>query len=84
MDLEKLGKIQKVETPPFLFTKIQQKIELSKKEKMPKNISWALSISFALLLVINGFVFFNTNSKTNTTENYASAIHLTSNNSLYK
>jgi hypothetical protein len=83
MNLDNLRKIQKVETPPFLFTRIQQKIEQSKKERMPKHIALAVGLTAALLLAVNAIVLVNYNSKANTTESLAKSMHLTSNNSLY-
>ncbi len=83
MDLDNLGKIHRVEAPPYLFKRIQHKIEHSKKERMPKDVSLAISLSFTLLLTINAIVLLNYNSKTNTTETLAKSMHLISNNSLY-
>ena len=83
MNLDNLGKIQRVETPPFFFTRIQQKIEQSKKERMPKSVALTVSFSVALLLAINAIVLVNYNSKENTTEGFAKSMHLSSNNSLY-
>ena len=83
MNLDNLRKIQKVETPPFLFTRIQQKIEQSKKERMPKHIALAVGLTAVLLLAVNAMVLVNYNSKANTTESLAKSMHLTSNNSLY-
>jgi hypothetical protein len=83
MNLDNLGKIQRVETPPFLFTRIQQKIEQSKKERMPMSVALTVSFSVALLLAINAIVLVNYNSKANTTESFAKSMHLTSNNSIY-
>lgn len=84
MDLNNLGKIQRVEVPPFLFTRIQQKIESEKREQMPLRMVFAINLSFAIILMINVMVFMGNNSKSNTTESYAQSIHLVSNNSLYK
>ena len=83
MNLDNLGKIQRVETPPFLFTRIQQKIEQSKKERMPMSVALTVSFSVALFLAINAIVLVNYNSKANTTESFAKSMHLTSNNSIY-
>ena len=83
MNLDNLEKIQRVETSPFLFTRIQQKIEQSKKERMPKSVALTVSFSVALLLAINAIVLVNYNSKENTTESFAKSMHLSSNNSLY-
>ncbi len=84
MDLNNLGKIQRVEVPPFLFTRIKQKIESEKREQMPLRMVFAINLSFAIILMINVMVFMGNNSKSNTTESYAQSIHLVSNNSLYK
>jgi hypothetical protein len=81
MNLDNLGKIQRVETPPFLFTRIQQKIEQSKKERMPKSVALTVNFSVALLLAINAIVLVNYNSKVNTTESFAKSMNLTYNNS---
>ena len=62
MNLDNLRKIQKVETPPFLFTRIQQKIEQSKKERMPKHIALAVGLTAVLLLAVNAMVLVNYNS----------------------
>ena len=59
MDLENLGKIQRVEAPPFLFTRIQQKIEQAKSEAMPLRTAWVINLSFALLLAVNSVVLAN-------------------------
>lgn len=81
MNLDNLGKIQRVETPPFLFTRIQQKIEQSKKERLPKSVALTVNFSVALLLAINAIVLVNYNSKVNTTESFAKSMNLTYNNS---
>ena len=84
MDLEQLGKIQPVEAPPFLFTRIQQKIELAESEKLPVKTAWALNLSFVLLLVINSVVLANYEVKSNTTEDETENVYQTSDNSLYQ
>ncbi len=84
MDLENLGKIKRVEAPPYLFTRIKQRIEQSKKERLTRGTAVALSLSFAVLLVINTLVIVKYNTAPNTLQSYAQSIHLTSNNSLYQ
>jgi hypothetical protein len=84
MDLENLGKIKRLEAPPYLFTRIKQRIEQSKKERLPRSIAVALSFSFAVLLVINTLVIVKYNSAPNAMQSYAQSINLTSNNSLYQ
>lgn len=84
MDLEQLTMINKVEAPPFLFTRILQKIENKKRETMSKSMAISLGISFVVILLINTMVFIENNDKTNSVEKYAESIQLISNNSLYK
>ncbi len=83
MNLDNLGKIKRAEASPFLFTKIQQKIEQSERERMPKAIALTMSVAFVLLLVINTLTIARYPSKNNTTKSLAQWMHLTSNNSLY-
>ncbi|MFZ1256582.1 MAG: hypothetical protein WAR77_09515 [Saprospiraceae bacterium] len=83
MDLDNLSKIQRVEVPPVLLSKILHKIEQTKKERIPKNISFAMSIIFILILVFNAVILINYHSNANTTESFATSINLISNNSLY-
>jgi hypothetical protein len=54
--LDNLAGIQKVETPDFLFAKIQQKIEQSRKETLPKSTVTLLIAACCLLLGANIFV----------------------------
>jgi len=84
LDLEQLNRIQRVEAPPYLFTRIQQKIANGQTERLPKGMAVAINLSFVLILVINVIVFMRNTNKSDSTENYAQSIHLMSNNSLYK
>lgn len=83
MDIEQLGKIQRVEAPPFLFTRIQQRIENERMQRVSTGKVVALAFSFAVILIINTLVFVGAKSETNSTEMYANAINLTSTNTLY-
>lgn len=83
MNIDNLNKIQRVEVPPFLFTKIEQRIAQYKSEKMPKNTALMVGFSFILLLIINTIILINDISKINKPENFIKSIHLISNNSLY-
>ena len=51
--LEDLKKIKKVDAPPFLYTRIEAKIEAMEAKEVP--MKWVLASSFALsfLLFIN-------------------------------
>jgi hypothetical protein len=51
--LDVLNQIKKVDAPPFLLTRIKQKIEASRPEKFSKSLSWSLSVSLAFVLGLN-------------------------------
>lgn len=84
MDLDSLARIKRVEAPPYLFTRIQQKIEQSKRNTVPVKITWAINLAFGLVLILNIIVLTSYNSKSSSTEDYAQSIHLISDNSLYE
>ena len=84
MDLNHLEKIHRVETPPFLFPRIQQKIVEHKKEKMPKFIAVTVVLSFSMLLVVNIFVLTSYSEDTNDMDSIVGYFNLTSSQSLYK
>jgi hypothetical protein len=83
MEVDYLERIQRVETPPFLFTRIQERVKQIEKDSMPKYVSLAINVSFLLLLTINVIVLVNYPSKQNVNENLAKSMNLISNNSLY-
>ncbi len=54
--LNVLSTIKAVETPPFLFTRIQQRIENINQNNVSKKIGYSLITSFCVLLLFNIFV----------------------------
>ncbi|MEZ4938090.1 MAG: hypothetical protein R2799_10915 [Crocinitomicaceae bacterium] len=61
-NIELLKRVQKVNAPEFLFTRIQAKIEDTLPTKMP--LSWALGLGFSIvfLIGINAFSVVNYHS----------------------
>ena len=49
-ELEILGRIGKVDPPPFLLTRIEARIANVRKEKMP--VTWAVGLALTLLLMV--------------------------------
>ncbi len=84
MDLRDLEKIQRVDAPPYLYTRIQQRIEQTKKETMPKGVVLTLAFCFAVIVVINAMVFLNYRIQPNPTENLVQSFQLSASNSLYQ
>lgn len=51
--LDALKKVQKVEAPPFLWTRIQARIRQSDMERLPRSWQWAGALAFGILLLLN-------------------------------
>lgn len=83
MDLDNLRKIQRVEAPPFLFTRIKQKIEQTKVDTMPKVTALAMSLAFVFILVVNTVTLVYYPKEKSTHESFAKSMNITSNNALY-
>lgn len=81
--LELLSQIETVETPPFLLTRIIQRIENERLSQFSPRVSWAMGISFLLILSLNIAVLVN---KSTTTKeiNLAQTMHLLPQNDFYK
>ena len=84
MNIDKLGKIQRVEAPTYLFTRIQKKVESEKRERLSPRMAWILNLSVAVVIFVNAIVVIGTDSRLASVESYAESIRLTSENNLYK
>ncbi len=84
MNIDQLSKIKAVEVPPFLLTRILQKIERNRASVFPKAFVRAFSLSFMLLLLLNfGAVFYSLKSDSGK-ENLIESMNLEPSNSIYK
>lgn len=52
-ELDNLKLIEKVEAPPFLYTRIMQRIETETAKPQMKNFTWAIGISMVIILAFN-------------------------------
>jgi len=84
MDLDNLGRIQKVEAPTYLFTRILQKIEREKRERLSPRMVVTLNLSLTVVIIINLIVFIGSHTRLTSIESYAESIRLISDNNLYK
>jgi len=78
--LSALNKIQKVEAPPFLFTRILERVQTQAAEASPVT-KWAVSVSLAAILLLNIAVIVSENRSSKT--NLAQTMGLMPNNMLY-
>ena len=85
-NLEQLKKVRQVEVPPFVFTRIEARIEKQEQVEMPRQWAFGLSLACSILLVINISFFINSNgnavAQTEGT-NLLEAVGLESSNQLY-
>jgi hypothetical protein len=89
MDIDKkldlLKNIQSVEEPPFLLTRIRQRIQSLELLPAPRSWKWTMALAGAVILVLNlGVIFKTANTPKNTSvESIAVSMNLSSGNTLY-
>lgn len=82
--LKPLEEINRVEAPPFLITRIQQKIQNELTNRISMRAAYSILASFLILLSINFFVVVSNNKTKSAEKNIAESFHLLPNNNLYK
>lgn len=55
--IELLRKVQKVDAPPFLLTRIHARIRAGEAERLPASWKWAGSLAIGLLILMNALAF---------------------------
>jgi len=83
-ELNILDQVQKVNAPPFLLTRIQQRIRNKKESQFSPTLSWVLSLSLAIIVVVNGAVLTNMIIASKQEKNLLQSMNLLPNNELYK
>jgi len=89
MDIDKkldlLRKIQSVDEPPFLLTRIRQRIQSLELSPAPRSWKWALVLTGAAIVVLNlGIILKTANTAKNSSiETIAISMNLSSGNNLY-
>lgn len=83
-ELNILDQVQKVNAPPFLLTRIQQRIRNKKESQFSPTISWVLSLSLAIIVVVNGAVLTNMIIASKQEKTLLQSMNLLPNNELYK
>lgn len=84
INLDLLSQIQKVDAPPFLYTRIQQRIENVYSPSFTKRLSWSLGLSFVVVMAMSATVIVIKNKELKSETNLAQAMELLPNNTLYK
>ena len=78
-----LESIQSVEAPEFLFTRIQQRIEVLKADLVSPKKVWTAVAAFAVLIVINLYAIRHSNISSHE-RNIAQVFQLMPSNNLYE
>ena len=83
-ELNILDRVQKVSAPPFLLTRIQQRIRNTKESTFSPVLTWVLSLSLAVVVVANGALLVNAVITSKRENNLAQSMNLLPQNELYK
>jgi hypothetical protein len=83
--LEQLKKIRKVDAPPFLLTRIRDRIDSATIEKAPTTWGFAFIATSIVVLVLNVSILFKPSGKQNEKgiEEVVSSMDLSNANDLY-
>ncbi len=85
--LYKLKKIEKVDVPPFLFTRIQGRIDALEPASVPVQWMWKYAAAAVLVLALNTSIFLtylNTDTQQSSgISDVVSTMQMTTNNSFY-
>ncbi len=84
MKIDALDKVQPVEAPPFLFTRIRQRIANEEAVRLPVSMTWALGLSFVLILSINASAMVSAYKADHTTPDLVKTFNLMQDNNLYR
>jgi NADH:ubiquinone oxidoreductase subunit 6 (subunit J) len=80
-ELDILNRIQKVDAPPFLYTRILTRVQNKVRETVP--VKWAVAAAACLLILITINISVIQSSKQSNTTNLSEVFSLKTNNSLY-
>ena len=83
-ELNILDQVQKVSAPPFLLTGIQQRIRNTKESTFSPTLTWVLSLSLGVVVIVNGALLVNTFIASKQEKNLVQSMNLLPQNELYK
>ncbi|MBK0382334.1 hypothetical protein I5M32_05110 [Pedobacter sp. SD-b] len=82
--LNKLSNINKVDSPPFMFTRIQQKINEVLPQEAPLYFKWSFVLTAVIILALNIVAIKNQKANGNSSlEKVATEMQLKNNNDFY-
>ena len=81
--LNPLNTVEKVEIPPFLFSKIEQKISFIRENTISKNMGWTWITSVSLIVLFNLFIITQSSWIPTEKNNLLQSLQIQNSNSLY-
>lgn len=75
-NLTSLDSIKRVQAPPFLLTRIHQKIDESNRTRFKPTFQWVIGVTVVLFLAINTFAILKVTQKSNSTPVLAQGMNL--------
>lgn len=82
--LEPLQTVEKIEVSPFLFSRIEQKIQTFRENTVSTKIGWTMVTSVSLIVVFNLFIFTQSSWNPKENNNLLQTLQIQNNNSLYQ
>ena len=81
--MKNLEKIKRVEVSPFLFTRIQERINISREAPFVWKLTFAAASAVVLVLNVSIMLKSNEDKKENALTEMVSSLHLSTFNNLY-
>lgn len=82
--LDPLQSVEKVEVSPFLFSRIEQKIQTLRENTISKKMVWTMVTSVSLIVIFNLFVITQSSWVPKENDNLLQSLQIQNNNSLYQ
>jgi hypothetical protein len=79
-----LENIHPIEAPEFLLTRIRQKIQFRKNNKVQPIWAWSIATTLLLVVALNVYVVILSTSKKEEATNWHKTMNLVNDNSLYQ
>ncbi len=81
--LDPLQTVEKVEVSPFLFSRIERKIQVIRENTISKKMGWSLVTSVSLIVLFNVFIMTQSSWGQKERNNLLKTLQIQNNNSLY-
>jgi hypothetical protein len=81
-----LEQIVKVDAPPFLLTRIREKIAVAREQRITPALAWAGALSFIVILSVNVYIVsaFSDSKTSQKASNLVESMNLYPDNSIYE